>query len=127
LGVFAAACYVGPDLLARWRLPPGTMPVVSFPLGPQHGEQSDLLKYLLQWDGRRRLLVEPPWTTSRDQQGSLFAVAKSETQDFVAFSHIPHNAHEVHLQCYAHFGIGGHELTEIEVPPGVSLSEFLPR
>ncbi len=104
-----------PDLLARWRLPPGTLPEVSVLSGPQRGKQCDLLKYLLQWDARRRLSLEPPWTTSRDQEGSLFAVPKSETEDRVGFSCIAHIAHEAHLPGYARFGIGGHELTEIEV------------
>ena len=64
------------------------------------------------------------WTTSRDQQGSLVAVPKSETQDRVVFNRIPRNAHEVHLPGYARFGIGGHELADIEVPPGASLRLF---
>ena len=105
LGVFVAACYVEPDLLHRRRLPPGSLPEVSVPSGPQRGRQEDIIAYLRQWDARHRLLLEPMWTTARDQQGTLFAVPKSECQDRVVFNRIPRNSQEVHLPGYARFCI----------------------
>ena len=124
LGVFAAACYIELDLLHRRRLPLGTLPVDSVASGPQRGLQQDIIQYLMQWDARHRLLLEAPWTTSRDQQGSLFAVPKNESQDRIVFNRVPRNGHEVHLPGYARYGIGGHDLTNIILPPGAALSIF---
>ena len=78
----------------------------------------------MQWDARHRLLWEPPWTTSRDQQGTLFAVPKNTSQDRVVFNRIPRNAQEVHLPGYARFCIGGHDLTDLEVPLGSEIRLF---
>ena len=107
LGVFAAAAYLEPDLLHRRRLPGGLAAGIAVPSGPQRGQQADMIGYLRQWDVRRRLLLEPTWTTTRTQQGSLFAVPKNVDEDRVVFNRIPRNAQEVHLPCYARYTVGG--------------------
>lgn len=124
LGVFAAACYVEPDLLHRSRLPRGILPADAVASGPQRGLQCDVLGYLRKWDERHRLLLEPPWTTCRTQQGTLFAVPKTEDVDRVVFNRIPRNAQEVHLPGYARFCIGGHDFTELLLGPGTEVKLF---
>ena len=117
LGVFSAACYLDPELLDRRRLPTGILPpIVPIPSGLQRGVKADILGYLRQWDAHGRLHLEAPWTTSRDQQGSLFSVPKSESKDRVVFNRMPRNAFEVHLPGYAKYSVSGHDLAEVVVP-----------
>ena len=124
LGTFTAACYLDPDLLSRARLPGGLPSDQLVTSGPQRGLQCQILGYLQQWDRHHRLLLEPPWTTSRDQQGTLFPVPKSASVDRIVFNRIPRNAHEVHLPGYARFTVGGHELAELVMEPGDEIHIF---
>lgn len=124
LGVFAAACYVEPELLRKSRLPPELSAQTLVASGPQRGRQADLVAYLAKWDERGRLLLEPPWTTRRDQQGTLFVVPKSSEVDRVVFNRILRNANEFHLPGYARFSIGGHNLTELIVEHGSEIKIF---
>ena len=124
LGTFAAACYIDPDLLSRARLPGGVPPESLVASGPQRGIQCDILGYLQQWDHHHRLLLEPPWTTSRTQQGTLFPVPKTADTDRIVFNRIPRNRHEMHLPGYARFTVGGHDLIELVMQPGDALRIF---
>ena len=117
LGTFAAACYIEPDLLSRKRLPGGLPAERLVASGPQRGLQGDILGYLRQWDAHRRLLLEPPSSTSRTQQGTLFPVPKSAEADRIVFNRIPRNIHETHLPGYARYTVGGHEFTEVVMGP----------
>ena len=81
LNVFTAACFLEPRLL----LPrDADLPKISS--GAQRGSSDSILGFLRQWDARGRLHLEPPHSTSRFQQGTLFAVPKSADEDRVVFN-----------------------------------------
>ena len=90
-------------------------------MGIQRGKTKDILSYLGQWDACGRLHLEPSWTVPSSVCGSLFAVPKTAEVDRVVFNRIPYNSLELHLPGYAKFSAGGHELTELIVPPGHSV------
>ena len=126
LGVFSAAAYLEPDLLSLDRLPQHVRPpaVDLPPPQQQRGATSDVLAFMWQWDRHGRLHLEPPWMTPRSEQGSLFPVWKSDTEDRVVFNRIPRNSKEFHLPGHAKFTVGGHELCEIQVPPNSQMRLF---
>ena len=111
MSVFAAACYEEPRLL-EGRLPPRD----AAPAPPQRGRTADVLSFLTQWDCHGRLLLEPSGATERTQQGSLFPVPKSATEDRIVFNRIPRNKHEQHLAGYAKFTPAGSDFVDIEAP-----------
>ena len=78
------------------------------------------MSFLRQWDVCGRLHLEPSRSIPSLVCGSLFAAPKTAEVDRVVFNRIPQNALEYHPPGYAKFSAGGHELTEIIVPPGCS-------
>ena len=113
LNTFAAACYLEPRLLEPRS---ATKPAIAS--GPQRGSNREFLEFLRQWDVRGRLHLEPPRTTTRFEQGTLFPVPKTLAEDRIVFNRIPRNAREQHLSGYSRFTPAGHDFVEVEVPPG---------